>query len=68
MQLGDYHAFPKSVDAFGNIGKVTNMVGGDGITRTKVEIAGSYRGKEGIFEYIIENDNKTINHRLFRPY
>ncbi|MCX0499401.1 hypothetical protein D3M71_09495 [Erwinia billingiae] len=40
--------------------------GGDGVERLKLEISGSYRGKEGVFEYIREPDG-TINHRLFVP-
>jgi hypothetical protein len=67
MKQGDYHSFPESVDAFGADGKVTQITGGDNVVRTKVEIPGSYQGKEGIFEYIIEPDGVTCNHRLFRP-
>lgn len=67
MKQGDYHSFPESVEAFGADGKSTQIVGGDGITRTKIEIAGSYKGKNGTFEYIIEPDGKTVNHRLFVP-
>ena len=44
MDLGDYHSFPDSVNAFGNAGKLTTIVGGDNITRIKIEIAGSYMG------------------------
>ncbi|MBQ4537703.1 MAG: hypothetical protein II994_08840, partial [Lachnospiraceae bacterium] len=39
MALGDYHSFPEAVDGFGDMGKVSTIVGGDGILRTKVEIA-----------------------------
>ena len=67
MKQNDYHSFPESVDAFGADGKATQIVGGDGITRTKIEISGSYKGKDGTFEYIIEPDGKTVNHRLFVP-
>ena len=67
MKLGDYHSFPESVDAFGAYGKISKIKGEDGIIRTKVEIQGGYRNKEGVFEYIIEPDGKTVNHRLFRP-
>lgn len=66
MSKRDYHAFPESVDAFGGEGVVTNITGGDGVLRSKVEIGGSYRGKTGVFEYIIES-NGTVNHRLFKP-
>lgn len=46
---------------------MTSLIGGDKITRTKIEIPGSYRGKEGVFQYIIEPDGITCNHHLFVP-
>ncbi|PQQ65454.1 hypothetical protein B9R14_00815 [Acetivibrio saccincola] len=67
MKQGDYHSFPESVDGFGTNGKVTQITGGDKIVRTKVEIPGTYKAKEGIFEYILEPDGVTCNHRLFKP-
>jgi RHS repeat-associated protein len=60
----DNHGFPLEVDNFAQHGKVSPLTGGDGIVRTKVELPGSYNGKDGHFEWIIENDG-TINHRLF---
>lgn len=42
------------------------IVGNDGDERTLIEIPGAYNGKEGIFEFIIENDGITCNHRFFR--
>ncbi|ENS6714183.1 hypothetical protein GXJ94_002166, partial [Neisseria gonorrhoeae] len=42
------------------------IVGGDNIVRHKLYIPGSYKGKDGNFEYIREADGK-INHRLFVP-
>ena len=67
MEQGDYHAFPESVDAFGMDGKISTIKGNDGIIRTKVEIEGGYKKEEGVFEYIIEPDGVTVNHRMFRP-
>jgi len=67
MKQGDYHSFPESVEGFGANGKVAQITGGDKIVRTKVEISGSYKGKEGIFEYIIEPDGVICNNRLFKP-
>jgi hypothetical protein len=49
------------------MGRVSDLKGGDGIIRTKLEIEGSYRGADGVFEYIIEPHGE-INHRLFRPF
>ena len=53
--------------SYGKYGKVTKIIGRDGIERTKVEIEGSYGKKDGVFEFIIENDGKTVNHRFFKP-
>jgi hypothetical protein len=63
---GDYHGFPQSVDAFSGTGTVSALVGGDGITRWKLTIPGTYDGKSGVFEYI-RNPDGSINHRLFVP-
>ena len=65
MELGDNHSFPKIVDNYGSIGFKEKIVGGDGNLRTKISIPGSYNGKIGLFEYIIESDG-TCNHRLFK--
>ena len=64
----DYHGFPECADAFGADGIVTNITSGDGLIRTKVEIPSSYMNKDGVFQYIIEPDGITCNHRLFVPY
>lgn len=63
---GDYHSFPESVDAFSGHGTVSEITGGDGVKRWKLEIPGNYRGEDGIFEYI-KNPDGSINHRLFIP-
>jgi hypothetical protein len=63
---GDYHGFPQSADAFSGEGTVQPITGGDGVTRWKLTIPGSYNGTAGIFEYI-RNPDGTINHRLFVP-
>ena len=66
MAKGDYHGFPKIVDNYGSLGNAKTITGGDGLTRTLLEIPGAYGGKEGVFQYIIES-NGMINHRLFVP-
>jgi filamentous hemagglutinin len=63
---GDFHSFPESVDGHANQGTVSVITGGDGVERLKLEISGSYRGKDGVFEYIRE-PNGSINHWLFVP-
>jgi filamentous hemagglutinin len=65
--LSDYHGFPDIVDNFGSLGTVKPLVGRDKIVRTLIEIPGSYKGKNGVFQYIIEPDGRTCNHRLFVP-
>ena len=67
MQHGDYHAFPDSVTAFGDMANAEQIIGGDGVIRMKYEIAGSYNGKNGVFQFIIEPDGYTCNHGLFVP-
>ena len=49
------------------VSKPSSGAGGDGVVRLEVEIKGGNKKKEGVFEYIIEPDGKTVNHRLFRP-
>ena len=66
MEQGDFHSFPESVKGFQDAGKVTPLKGGDGVTRQKLEIPGSYKNKDGNFEFIKEPDG-SINHRFFRP-
>lgn len=66
LRQGDLHSFPLEVDNFAGNGKSSTIVGGDGVTRTKVELPGGYRGRTGHFEWIIEPD-KRVNHRIFVP-
>ena len=68
MEQGDYHSFPREVESFGDLGKTKTITGGDGINRTLVEIEGSYNGVDGVFQFIIEPDGITCNHRLFVPF
>ena len=63
----DFHGFSEHVDAFGPYGNVYTKPGGDGQVRTWVEIPGSYKGYNGVFQYIIDY-NGYCNHRLFVPY
>ena len=66
MTHGDYHGFPESVDAFGSSGTISTRINGDKTTVTWIEIPGWYKGKEGVFQYIIGPDG-TCNHRFFVP-
>ena len=45
MLNNDYHSFPESVTAFEKNGQVIQIIGGDGIKRSKLTIPGWYRGK-----------------------
>ena len=65
--LYDYHGFPSSVEAFEKDGLVKKIIGGDEKERLLLEIRGSYKGKDGSFQFIKEQ-NGEINHRLFVPY
>lgn len=66
MKSGDFHSFPKSVEAFELNGTVSTIKGGDGVLRQMLKIPGEYGTRKGFFEFIKELDG-TINHRLFRP-
>ena len=66
MSSGDLHAFPESVTAFESSGRTFWRRGGDGVKRLWLEIPGTYRGHEGVFQFIKEADG-TINHRRFVP-
>lgn len=67
MAQGDLHAFPESVKGFESVGRTFWKEGKDGISRQWLEIPGSYRGQDGVFQFIKES-NGEINHRLFVPY
>jgi hypothetical protein len=62
-----HHNFPTLVDTMGSSGTIKPITGGDGVVRTSVEILGSINNKEGVYQYIIEPDGTTVNHRLFVP-
>ncbi|MDX2186226.1 MAG: RHS repeat-associated core domain-containing protein [Opitutaceae bacterium] len=63
---GEFHSFPRAVEAFENSGTVRWVRGGDNVVRDMLEIPGSYGGRDGAFQFI-KNADGTINHRLFVP-
>ena len=64
---GDLHSFPTSVDGYATkFGKFSYIKGGDRQTYFQLIMKGSYRGKNGKFEYI-KDKNNYINHRFFNP-
>jgi hypothetical protein len=66
MRQDDFHGFPESVKTFESDVQVTTITGGDGGVRQQLTIPGSYKGRDGNFEFIKE-PNGNINHRYFRP-
>jgi hypothetical protein len=64
---GEFHSFPELVRNFESSGTVTDIVGGDGQMYQKLEIPGSYGGREGVFEFI-KDAAGNINHRYFNPF
>jgi uncharacterized protein RhaS with RHS repeats len=64
--VGEFHSFPESVTTFEDAGNVSDIVGRDGISRSMLEIPGSYNGREGVFQFIKEAWGE-INHRLLVP-
>lgn len=68
---GEFHSFSESVTAFEGSGTVSEIVGGDGISRQMLDSPGSYMSRsgnwyDGVFQFIKEADG-WINHRLFVP-
>ena len=60
------HGFPSMIDDIaGTHGKVGTFTGGDGVVRTAVELPGAINGKVGFYQYIIEPNGVTVNHRFF---
>jgi hypothetical protein len=69
--VGEFHSFPGSVEAFGDSGTVSDIVGGDGTPYQMMEIPGSYTSSngglyDGVFQFVKTPDN-VITHRLFVP-
>jgi hypothetical protein len=46
-------------------GNVFTITGGDGVKRTLLQTEGSFNGKSGIFEYIIDPKTQNITHQRF---
>ena len=69
MQMDDFHGFPDIVDNYINspYAQRSQLLGGDGTVRTAIQIPGSYKGRTGVFTFIIEPDGVTVNHRMFHP-
>jgi hypothetical protein len=44
---------------------VFTITGSDGIKRTLLQTEGSFNGKSGIFEYIIDPKTQNITHQRF---
>lgn len=59
------HAFPRGVDALEKAGNRFFQRGKDGAMYEHLQINGSYKGREGTFEYI-KDPNGYIKHRFFR--
>lgn len=61
-----HHAFPNSVDGYAaKYGKYSREMGKDGKMYDWLRMDGSYKGKNGTFEYIKDSQG-NINHRFFR--
>ena len=63
-----YHSFSNIVDNYAGYSKKFRIRGGDGVKRQLYQLKGSYNGKKGIFEWIIDpNPLKGVTHRRFIP-
>ena len=63
-QQTDFHGFPDVVDNYGGYGNQQIITGNDGNVYTQLQIPGSYKGYDGNFVYIW-NENGVCNHRVF---
>ncbi|MBN2433832.1 MAG: hypothetical protein JXK07_01045 [Spirochaetes bacterium] len=66
MNKNDFHSFSEQVKAYEKYGKVINLKRGDGIKRKMLKIPGTYKGRNGYFEFMNEPDG-LINHRFYNP-
>ena len=64
IETGDDHSFPKIVENYGSYGQCEKLIGGDGKTYTRVTISGAFRGVDGVFEFIFDEDGEC-NHHFF---
>jgi RHS repeat-associated protein len=48
-------------------GTTSNLVGGDGVRRTLLEVAGELDGVKGIYEFILQPDG-TVSHQCFKVF
>ena len=67
MEWPDNHGFPRGVEAFEKDGTryMKKGSGTDNSWYEHLDIPGSYKGKDGVFEFI-KNNKGEINHRFFR--
>jgi RHS repeat-associated protein len=65
MNIGDYHSFPKELDALAVDGKITKGVDDWGRPEIQIKTRGTYDGKLGTFEWGVNYKNE-IFHRFFR--
>jgi hypothetical protein len=66
-QMGrpDYHGFPSLVDEAAKKTPSFAFRGNDGAIRAGVEAPGTFNGKPGTYQWIVEPNGKNVNHRLF---
>ncbi|WP_157454424.1 LXG domain-containing protein [Carnobacterium maltaromaticum] len=58
------HGFSEIVDNYSLFSKEFPLIGNDGVARRFFQITGSYNGKKGVFEWIIEPSG-NMSHRRF---
>ncbi|HTN46308.1 MAG TPA: FG-GAP-like repeat-containing protein [Flavipsychrobacter sp.] len=59
------HSFPRMVENYVSGAEKYSILGNDGVQRTLYKVDGSYRGVNGVFEWIVENG--LVTHRTFIP-
>jgi RHS repeat-associated protein len=66
LKLDAQHAFDDIVDNYATYADKFELIGGDGVKRELYQIEGSFNGKKGIFEWVVDSDKKKgVTHRRF---
>lgn len=64
IKTGVDHSFPKNVENYGSYWQCEKLIGGDGKACTRVTISGAFRGVDGVFEFMFDEEGEC-NHPFF---
>ena len=68
LKSDSHHSFPDIVDNYAGYATGFELVGGDGVKRILLQLAGSLNGVVGIFEWVVDpNPHTGVTHCRFIP-